>query len=199
MIGAEDGTVQEPPPANASLCALCPIPSLRVDGKPISPSRSPSHPPLLMHSSPLPHLPFRVDGKLLPRIYDQAVIKKSEHRGCCYLNGTERIPVKSKVREGAGGGMLGRGLVIGVYHWALGCFRPALPCLASFLATESSGSQHFLTPASPWRPPLPCLAAAVQAGADARAEQPGHPGLPLPQCRGPAAAQLASSGQPQCT
>lgn len=39
----------------------------------------------------------RVDGKMLPRIYDQAVIKKSEHRGCCYLNGTERIPVKSKV------------------------------------------------------------------------------------------------------
>ncbi|KAJ9524167.1 hypothetical protein QJQ45_004939 [Haematococcus lacustris] len=40
---------------------------------------------------------YRVDGKLLPRVYDNAVIKKSEHRGCCYLNGTERIPVKSKV------------------------------------------------------------------------------------------------------
>ncbi|GFH24181.1 hypothetical protein HaLaN_21925, partial [Haematococcus lacustris] len=43
---------------------------------------------------------YRVDGKLLPRVYDNAVIKKSEHRGCCYLNGTERIPVKSKMLTG---------------------------------------------------------------------------------------------------
>jgi hypothetical protein len=39
----------------------------------------------------------RLDGKVLPRVYEHAVIKKSEHRGCCYLNGTERIPVKGKV------------------------------------------------------------------------------------------------------
>jgi hypothetical protein len=32
-------------------------------------------------------------------VYEHAVIKKSEHRGCCYLNGTKRIPVKGKVRK----------------------------------------------------------------------------------------------------
>ncbi len=43
---------------------------------------------------------YRVDGEVLPRLYGLAVIKKSEHRGCCYLNGTERIPVKSKMLTG---------------------------------------------------------------------------------------------------
>lgn len=42
----------------------------------------------------------RVDGAVLPRVYEHAIIKKSEHRGCCYLNGTERIPVKGKVGFG---------------------------------------------------------------------------------------------------